>query len=98
VVGIGAQGFSVFAEDGLPDLGSLDLDQALLVHIGRSVSHAGPAQWQRRRRRALLQDVRDAKESLSRHQQTERQEADPDRCRRAGAGPVLHRTAQAGVS
>ena len=80
VVGISQQGFAVLAEDGLPDLGSLDIDQALLVHIGRSVSHADPAQWQRllrpqstvdrRNRRALLQDVRDAKESLSRHTQT----------------------------
>ncbi|WP_410618102.1 Hsp70 family protein [Amycolatopsis sp. cmx-8-4] len=81
VVGMSAQGFAVLAEDGLPDLGSLDIDQALLVHIGRSVSHADPAQWQRllrpqttadrRLRRALLQDVRDAKESLSRHPQTD---------------------------
>jgi hypothetical protein len=81
VVGMTAQGFAVLAEDGLPDLGSLDIDQALLVHIGRSVSHADPAQWQRllrpqttadrRLRRALLQDVRDAKESLSRHPQTD---------------------------
>jgi hypothetical protein len=80
VVGVTQQGFTVLAEDGLPDLGSLDIDQALLVHIGRSVSHADPAQWQRllrpqttadrRARRALLQDVRDAKESLSRHPQT----------------------------
>ncbi|WP_410171843.1 Hsp70 family protein [Amycolatopsis heterodermiae] len=81
VVGMNAQGFAVLAEDGLSDLGSLDIDQALLVHIGRSVSHADPAQWQRllrpqttadrRLRRALLQDVRDAKESLSRHPQTD---------------------------
>jgi molecular chaperone DnaK (HSP70) len=81
VVGMSARGFAVLAEDGLPDLGSLDIDQALLVHIGRSVSHADPAQWQRllrprttadrRLRRALLQDVRDAKESLSRHPQTD---------------------------
>ncbi|MEV4052759.1 Hsp70 family protein [Amycolatopsis sp. NPDC049688] len=80
VVGVTQRGFTVLAEDGLPDLGSLDIDQALLVHIGRSVSHADPAQWQRllrpqttadrRTRRALLQDVRDAKESLSRHAQT----------------------------
>jgi molecular chaperone DnaK len=80
VVGVNQQGFAVLAEDGLPDLGSLDIDQALLVHIGREVSHADPAQWQRllrpqttadrRTRRALLQDVRDAKESLSRHAQT----------------------------
>lgn len=81
VVGVSNQGFAVLAEDGLPDLGSLDIDQALLVHIGREVSHSDPAVWQRvlrpqsvgdrRTRRSLLQDVRDAKESLSRHQQTE---------------------------
>ncbi|WP_410655838.1 Hsp70 family protein [Amycolatopsis sp. lyj-112] len=81
VVGVSSQGFAVLAEDGLPDLGSLDIDQALLVHIGREVSHSDPAVWQRvlrpqsvgdrRTRRSLLQDVRDAKESLSRHQQTE---------------------------
>ncbi|MEU3625231.1 molecular chaperone Hsp70 [Amycolatopsis coloradensis] len=81
VVGVSAQGFAVLAEDGLPDLGSLDIDQALLVHIGREVSHSEPARWQRilrpqsvsdrRTRRSLLQDVRDAKESLSRHRQTE---------------------------
>ncbi len=81
VVGVSNRGFAVLAEDGLPDLGSLDIDQALLVHIGREVSHSDPAVWQRvlrpqsvgdrRTRRSLLQDVRDAKESLSRHQQTE---------------------------
>lgn len=80
VVGVSRQGFAVLAEDGLPDLGSIDIDQALLVHIGRSVSHTDPAQWQRllrprstadrRTRRALLLDVRDAKESLSRHSRT----------------------------
>ncbi len=84
VVGAGT---AVLAEDGLPDLGSLDIDQALLVHIGRSVSHADPAQWQRllrpqttsdrRLRRVLLQDVRDAKESLSRHAHTEVPMPDP---------------------
>ncbi|WP_370933621.1 Hsp70 family protein [Amycolatopsis sp. cg13] len=84
VVGAGT---AVLAEDGLPDLGSLDIDQALLVHIGRSVSHADPAQWQRllrpqttsdrRMRRVLLQDVRDAKESLSRHAHTEVPMPDP---------------------
>jgi molecular chaperone DnaK len=81
VVGVGERGFTVLAEAGLPDLGSLDIDRALLMHIGREVSHSEPARWQsilrpktvsdRRTRRALLQDVRDAKESLSRHAQTE---------------------------
>lgn len=81
VVGFGPQGFVVLAEAGLPDLGSLDIDRALLMYIGREVSHSEPSRWQailrpktvsdRRVRRALLQDVRDAKESLSRHQRTE---------------------------
>jgi molecular chaperone DnaK (HSP70) len=81
VVGVGERGFTVLAEAGLPDLGSLDIDRALLMHIGREVSHFEPSRWQailrpktvsdRRIRRALLQDVRDAKESLSRHLQTE---------------------------
>jgi len=80
VVGMTPHGFAVLAEDGLTDIGSLDIDQALLVHIGRSVSFTDPAQWQgllrprtkseRRQRRALLQDVKGAKESLSRHQET----------------------------
>lgn len=81
VVGVTAHGFTVLADNGLPDLGSLDIDQALLVHVGRQVSHLDPAQWQRvlrpesvadrRIRRALMQDVRDAKETLSRHAHTE---------------------------
>jgi hypothetical protein len=51
------------------------------MHIGRAASHTGPARWQsvlrprtvsdRRIRRALLHDVKDAKESLSRHAQTD---------------------------
>jgi actin-like ATPase involved in cell morphogenesis len=74
-------GFTVLAEDGLPDLGGLDVDQALLVHVGREVSHSDPQRWQhllrpestadRRTRRALQEDVKAAKEALSRHPQTE---------------------------
>lgn len=74
-------GFTVLAEDGLPDLGGLDVDQALLVHVGREVSHKDPQRWQhllrpestadRRTRRALQEDVKAAKEALSRHPQTE---------------------------
>ncbi|MFD4250340.1 Hsp70 family protein [Amycolatopsis thermoflava] len=81
VVGVTERGFTVLADNGLPDLGSLDIDQALLEHVGRQVSHTDPAQWQRmlrpqsladrRIRRALLQDVREAKETLSRHAHTE---------------------------
>ncbi|QFZ17464.1 Hsp70 family protein [Saccharothrix syringae] len=81
VVGATQSGFTVLAEDGLPDLGGLDVDQALLEHVGRQVSHRDPAAWQRllrpestadrRARRALQEDVRVAKESLSRHAHTE---------------------------
>jgi hypothetical protein len=81
VVGATQQGFTVLAEDGLPDLGGLDVDQALLEHVGRQVSHRDPARWQRllrpettgdrRAQRALREDVKAAKEALSRHPQTE---------------------------
>lgn len=81
VVGVTERGFTVLADNGLSDLGSLDIDQALLVHVGRQVSHRDPARWQRllrpasladrRGRRALLQDLREAKETLSRHAHTE---------------------------
>ncbi|PRX49560.1 Hsp70 protein [Prauserella shujinwangii] len=81
VVGATQDGYTVLAEDGLPDLGGLDVDQALLVHVGREVSHRDPQRWQRllrpettadrRTRRALQEDVKAAKEALSRHPQTE---------------------------
>jgi len=81
VVGATQNGFTVLAEDGLPDLGGLDVDQALMVHVGRAVSHLDPQRWQRllrpestadrRTRRALQEDVKAAKEALSRHPQTE---------------------------
>ncbi|GAA4006904.1 Hsp70 family protein [Allokutzneria multivorans] len=81
VVGATPTGFVVLAENGLPDLGGLDVDHALLVHVGREVSYRDPEKWQRvlrpestadrRARRTLLEDVRAAKEALSRHPQTE---------------------------
>ncbi|MFE9745830.1 Hsp70 family protein [Saccharothrix saharensis] len=81
IVGATQSGFTVLAEDGLQDLGGLDVDQALLEHVGRQVSHRDPAAWQRllrpestadrRARRTLQEDVRVAKESLSRHAHTE---------------------------
>src|SRR5699024_7917559 len=81
VVGAAQHGYTVLAEAGLPDLGGLDVDQAMLVHVGREVSHRDPQQWQRllrpestadrRGRRALQEDVRGAKEALSRHPQAE---------------------------
>jgi actin-like ATPase involved in cell morphogenesis len=81
IVGATQNGFVVLAEAGLADLGGLDVDQALLEHVGRQVSHKDPARWQnllrpmstgdRRAQRALREDVRAAKESLSRHPQTD---------------------------
>ncbi|HEV7648360.1 MAG TPA: Hsp70 family protein [Actinophytocola sp.] len=81
VVGATQTGFAVLAEAGLPDLGGLDVDQALLEHVGREVSIRDPSRWQRmlrpestadrRARRAMAEDVKAAKEALSRHPQTE---------------------------
>jgi actin-like ATPase involved in cell morphogenesis len=81
VVAATQAGFAVFAETGLPDLGGMDVDHALLEHVGRQVSQRDPARWQRllrpasigdrRARRALGEDVKAAKESLSRHPQIE---------------------------
>jgi actin-like ATPase involved in cell morphogenesis len=81
VVAATQNGFAVLAEAGLPDLGGMDVDQALLEHVGRQVSARDPRRWQhllrpestgdRRARRALQEDVKAAKETLSRHPQTE---------------------------
>jgi actin-like ATPase involved in cell morphogenesis len=81
VVAATQTGFAVLAEAGLPDLGGLDVDQALLEHVGRQVSIRDPSRWQhilrpestadRRARRAMAEDVKAAKEALSRHPQTE---------------------------
>lgn len=81
VVGATQKGFVVLAEAGLADLGGLDVDQALLEHVGRQVSQRDPARWQhllrpvttadRRAQRALREDVKVAKESLSRHPQVD---------------------------
>jgi hypothetical protein len=81
VVGAASAGFTVLAESGLPDLGGLDVDQALLAHVGTQVSHHDPQGWQRllrpestadrRAARTLREDVRAAKEALSGHPQTD---------------------------
>jgi actin-like ATPase involved in cell morphogenesis len=81
IVAATQNGYAVLAEAGLPDLGGLDVDQALLEHVGRQVSIRDPARWQsilrpestgdRRAQRALREDVKAAKEALSRHPQTE---------------------------
>ncbi|MGI8308572.1 type VII secretion-associated protein [Saccharopolyspora hattusasensis] len=73
--------FQVLATRGEPNFGGADIDQALLDHIGRLVSATDPEAWRklvegrdmadRRRRRVLRQDVRGAKETLSRHTYTD---------------------------
>ncbi|GAB3438909.1 hypothetical protein GCM10027436_20420 [Actinophytocola sediminis] len=81
VVGAGQQGLTVLAESGLADLGGLDIDQALLDHLGRQVAERDPEAWRRLvtplsaedRRVALVlrEDIRVAKEALSEHPRTE---------------------------
>ncbi|AVT35132.1 Hsp70 family protein [Plantactinospora sp. BB1] len=71
-----AAGFDVLAESGLTDLGGLDFDQALVEQIGRDHAAGRTEQWhgllspvdphQRRARELLYDDVRAAKELLSR--------------------------------
>ena len=73
--------FEVLATRGEPNFGGADIDQALLEHVGTLVSGPDPRAWQalmegremadRRRRRVLWQDVRGAKETLSRHAYTD---------------------------
>ncbi|WP_091027409.1 Hsp70 family protein [Glycomyces harbinensis] len=68
-------GFDVLAVDGADDLGGLDFDQALLEHLAATVQ-PGDDRWPRltapqtpadqRHRAALLEEVRLAKERLSR--------------------------------
>ncbi len=79
--------FHVLAEGGLADLGGLDFDQAVLDHVGRVTSSVDPGRWQqilrptdaagRRAARALAEDVRAAKETLSRYPQTDVALPDP---------------------
>ncbi|MCE7000045.1 type VII secretion-associated protein [Saccharothrix sp. S26] len=73
--------FRVLATKGDPGFGGADVDQALLEHIGSLVSPGEPQAWRqlvegreladRRKRRVLRQDVRGAKETLSRHAYTD---------------------------
>ncbi|KMS89533.1 type VII secretion-associated protein [Prauserella rugosa] len=73
--------FEVPATRGDPGFGGADIDQALLEHVGSLVSSADRDAWEqlvqgreladRRRRRVLRQDVRGAKETLSRHAYTD---------------------------
>ncbi|GAA0904922.1 hypothetical protein Vau01_109890 [Virgisporangium aurantiacum] len=71
-----AGGFTVLATEGLPDAGGVDVDAALVAHIGAAYAARDPEAWQRltypstpaerRERRTLWDDVRHAKEMLSR--------------------------------
>ncbi|MGI5174896.1 Hsp70 family protein [Dactylosporangium sp. CA-152071] len=71
---------TVLASEGLPEVGGLDLDAALVEHLGRLVAHRARDAWDRLRQpataadrrahRQLWEDVRLAKESLSRRSQT----------------------------
>ncbi|MEV4657103.1 Hsp70 family protein [Micromonospora sp. NPDC049301] len=72
----GDSGFSVVADGGLPDLGGLDLDAALVQRVGELVGDRHAVQWarltnpadpaQRRDQVRLWDEVRGAKETLSR--------------------------------
>jgi hypothetical protein len=69
-------GFQVLAEDGLTDVGGLDFDHEIVEHLGRTCAVSHPTEWaaltrpvdggQRRARQLLYEDVRAAKETLSR--------------------------------
>ncbi|MEU4802116.1 type VII secretion-associated protein [Actinosynnema sp. NPDC023587] len=73
--------FRVLATKGDPTFGGADVDQLLLDHVGSLVSPGDPEAWRelvegrgmadRRKRRVLRQDVRGAKETLSRHSYTD---------------------------
>ncbi|WFE20257.1 Hsp70 family protein [Solwaraspora sp. WMMD937] len=72
----GAGGLRVLATGGLDDLGGLDIDEALVAHLGHLVAVRDPQLWQRlsrpvtaadrRDRLAFWSEVRAAKEMLSR--------------------------------
>jgi actin-like ATPase involved in cell morphogenesis len=69
-------GWDVLASDGLPDMGGVDLDAAVVNHVGRALTETDAQRWHqlvepgddmaRRRSRVLHEDVRTAKEQLSR--------------------------------
>ncbi|HEX3591980.1 MAG TPA: type VII secretion-associated protein [Pseudonocardiaceae bacterium] len=74
-------GFAVLATHGDPNFGGADIDQLLLEHVGSLVPEVDRQDWlaltegremaDRRRGRVLRQDVRGAKETLSRHTYTD---------------------------
>jgi hypothetical protein len=68
-------GWQVLAADGLTDVGGVDLDDVVVSQVAEAFAHAEPAAWrrlsepatpaERRYRRMLLDDAREAKEQLS---------------------------------
>jgi hypothetical protein len=72
----GRSRFAVIGSGGVPELGGLDLDAALVDHLGRLVAAGQPEVWRQlsqpentsgwRNRRQFWDDVRGAKEMLSR--------------------------------
>lgn len=74
-------GYEVLATRGDPSFGGADIDQLLLEHVGSVVAPTDQDAWRalvegrelpdRRRRRVIHQDVRGAKETLSRHTYTD---------------------------
>lgn len=74
-------GFSVLSTRGDPHFGGADVDQILLERVGSRAKASDADAWrnlmegrdlsERRRRRVLRQDVRSAKETLSRHPYTD---------------------------
>ncbi|GAB3896365.1 hypothetical protein GCM10029964_077600 [Kibdelosporangium lantanae] len=64
-------GWDVLAEAGLPDLGGRDLDQLLLQHLRVDHLAHGTDVAGRRAARALAEDVRAGKETLSQYPQTD---------------------------
>jgi molecular chaperone HscA len=71
-----ATGFTVLGWGGAEDLGGLDIDAALVAYLGQQLERTEPAAWQqisqpaseldRRHRRQFWDEVRSAKEMLSR--------------------------------
>ncbi|HEX2146019.1 MAG TPA: Hsp70 family protein [Glycomyces sp.] len=69
-------GFEVLAEEGIGDVGGLDFDHGIVEHLGTTYGKSHPDDWKRllsptddrdrRYRRMLYEDVRGAKETLSR--------------------------------
>jgi molecular chaperone HscA len=76
VVRNGGGRFAVLGSGGIQDLGGLDVDAALVSHLADVISDSQPEAWrsikdprttaERRSRRLFWDDVRDAKEMLSR--------------------------------